>query len=97
MTWNIEDAQQHFSEILTAVEQAPQLLYQHNNLVAAVIRADLFQEFLAWQAQQQSAVHEQGSFAQSVAELRRLCLEEDYTLEVPTRGDRPNPFTDIAA
>lgn len=92
MTWNIDEAQQHFPEIITAVGQTPQLIYQHNHLVAAVIRPDLFQEFLAWQAQQKGR-----SLSHTFGELRQLCAEEGYSFEIPIRGDRANPFADFSA
>ena len=87
MTWNIDEAQQHFSEILEAAEQTPQVIHQHNHPIAAVIRSDLLQEFLTWQAQTQP-----NSLAQAFSELRQLCAEEDYTFELPSRCDRPNPL-----
>jgi hypothetical protein len=31
---------------------------------------------------------------EAVEELRRICEEEDYALEIPPRWDRPNPFPD---
>ncbi len=95
MTWNIDEAPQHFTEIIAAVSQNPQLIYHHNNLIAVVIRADLFQEFLAWQGTQTQAVNPPHSLAHAFAELRQLCAEEGYTFEIPTRQNRPNPFTDL--
>ncbi|MBW4481042.1 MAG: type II toxin-antitoxin system Phd/YefM family antitoxin [Tildeniella torsiva UHER 1998/13D] len=88
MTWNVEDAQQQFSEVINAADQEPQLIYQHNFLVAAVIKADLFHEFLAWQQHRQQHL----SLASAFTELRQICLEEDYMLEIPPRQDRPNAF-----
>lgn len=90
MDWKIEEAQHQFLEVIDAAGQTPQLIYQHNHPVAAVIRADLFQEFLAWQQQQQ-----QPSLADAFAELHQLCLEENYTFESAARRDRPNPFAEI--
>lgn len=92
MTWNIDEAQKNFPEIITAVGQTPQLIYQQNHLVAAIIRPDLFQEFLAWQAQKQSH-----SLSHAFSELRQLCIEEDYSFEIPSRSDRANPFADFSA
>jgi prevent-host-death family protein len=89
MTWNIDKAQQHFSELLDAAEQSPQVIYQHNHPIAAVIRADLLQEFLSWKAQ-----HHSQSLAQAFSELRQLCAEEIYTFELSARSDRPNPFAE---
>ena len=88
MTWNLEEAQQHFPDLITAVAQTPQLIYQQNHLVAVVIPADLFQEFLVWRQQQPSLAH-------AFSELRQLCAEEGYRFEIPDRGNRPNPFADF--
>ncbi|KKI97992.1 type II toxin-antitoxin system Phd/YefM family antitoxin [Prochlorothrix hollandica] len=89
MTWTLDDAQQHFQEIITAVRHhTPQLIYHQNHPIVAIISADLFQEFLAWQTQQAKPQ----SLSQALAELRQLCSEEDYSLEVPLRQNRPDPF-----
>ena len=46
MIWKIEEAQQQFPEIIDASGATPQLIYERDRQVVAVIRADLFQEFL---------------------------------------------------
>jgi hypothetical protein len=84
MNWKIEEAQQKFSELMTAAVSEPQLIYNHDKLVAAVVEAELFQDFLAWQQQQR-----QPSLADAFTRLRQLCAEENYTLE---RGDRSDFF-----
>lgn len=81
MSWKIGEAQQHFSEIIQAVGQEPQLIYRQNQLVAVVIEAETFQKFLHWQQQQN-----QPPLSQAFAELRQLCQEENYTLEIPNRS-----------
>lgn len=91
MSWNLEEAKQKFSELLDAVVEEPQLIYDQNQLIAAVIKADSFKEFLAWQHQ-----HQKPSLADAFAELRKICIEENYTLETPPRYDRSNPFADSA-
>jgi hypothetical protein len=50
----------------------------------------MFQEFLTWRDRQ-----EKTSLADAFRELHQLMAEEDYTLEVPSRQDRPNPFADV--
>jgi len=89
MNWKIEEAQQKFSEIMSAAVSEPQLIYNHDKLVAAVVEAELFQDFLAWQQQQRKP-----SIADAFTRLRQLCAEENYTLEIPPREDRFNPFVD---
>jgi len=86
MSWKIEEAQQKFSELIDAVTEEPQLIYDQNQLVAAVVKADVFQEFLIWQQQQKS------SLANAFAELREICAEENYQLEIPPRCDRLQQF-----
>jgi len=71
-----------------AIEE-PQLIYNQDRLVAAVVEPELFQEFLEWKHQ-----HHKLSLADSFAELHQICVEEDYTLEVPPRQDRFNPSID---
>ena len=34
------------------------------------------------------------NLAQTLAELRQICAEENYTIEVPPRQDRSNPFAE---
>jgi hypothetical protein len=34
------------------------------------------------------------TLAEAFAALRRIAEEEDYTLEIPPRQERPNPFPD---
>jgi len=89
MNWKIEEAQQKFSEVMSAAVSEPQLIYNHDKLVAAVVEAELFQDFLAWQQQQRKP-----SLVDAFSQLRQLCAEENYTLEIPPREDRFNPFVD---
>lgn len=88
MSWKIEEAKQKFSELIDAVVEEPQLIYDQNHLVAAVVKADVFQEFLVWQQRQKS------SLATAFTELREICAEENYQLEIPPRSDRLNPFAE---
>lgn len=89
MNWNVAEAKQKFSEVVRAAEEKPQWIYNRGKLVAAVVPANDLQEFLAWREQK-----EEPSIADAFKELRRICAEEGYELEVPVREDRPNPFAD---
>lgn len=88
MNWKIEQAQQNFSELMSAAVEEPQLIYNQDKLIAAVIEAETFQEFLAWQQQNKP------SLADAFVQLRQLCEDENYTLEVSPRQDRFNLFVD---
>jgi 2-succinyl-5-enolpyruvyl-6-hydroxy-3-cyclohexene-1-carboxylate synthase len=92
MNWKIYEAKQKFSELLDASVAEPQLIYDRDKLVAAVVQAEIFQEFLVWQQQ-----HRKPSLADAFAQLRQICAEENYHLEVPAREDRANSFIDNAS
>ncbi|MDZ8261753.1 type II toxin-antitoxin system prevent-host-death family antitoxin [Nostoc sp. ChiQUE01b] len=89
MNWRIAEAKQRFSELINAVTKEPQRIYNQNQLVAVVVKAEMFEEFLVWRKQ-----HEKMSLADAFKELRQIAAEEDYILEVPSRQDRPSPFAD---
>ena len=42
----------------------------------------------------EEATPERPILGEALAELRKLCAKEQYTLDVPSRSDRPNPFAD---
>lgn len=87
MTWDITEAQEKFTDLLTASHQEPQLIYNEQGLVAAVIQGDVWQQFIIWKRQQQTR-----TIADAFAELRQICQDENFTLEIPERQDRNNTF-----
>ena len=46
-----------------------------------------FEEFPDWRHQR-----EERTLGAAFEELRSICEEEDYSLEIPPRKGRPNPF-----
>jgi hypothetical protein len=89
MKWTLEEAQKQLSSIINATSLEPQLIYTKEELVAAIVDPEQFLEFLNWR--QKTA---QTSLAQVFKELQHLCTEENYSLEIPLRSDRDNPFTE---
>lgn len=89
MNWKIAEAKQRFSEVVKAAEEEPQLIFNRDRLVAAVVEPDAFQEFLNWRQET-----ERRSIADAFDEARRIFTEEGYELEIPSSEDRPNPFVD---
>jgi hypothetical protein len=98
MNWKLDEAQQKLSLVIDAIAQAltcqfasePQLIFKQDELVAAIVEPKLFQEFLVWYQQQKTP-----SLANAFTELRQLCAEEDYILDIPARqGERHNPFAE---
>jgi hypothetical protein len=85
VNWKVADAEQRLSEIIRATAEEPQFLYDSDRLVAAIINPEIFQEFLVWRERERRP-----SLGEVFSELRKLCFEERYTLEIPSRHDRPN-------
>jgi hypothetical protein len=89
MKWTLEEAEKQLPSIINATSLEPQLIYTQEELVAAIVDPELFEEFLNWR--QKTA---KTSLSQVFKELQQLCTEENYTLEIPPRSDRDNPFTE---
>ena len=89
MDWKIAEAKQKFSELVKAAESEPQWIYNRDKLVAAMVPGETLKEFLSWRH-----LKEGRTLGEAFEELRRICEEEDYTLEIPPRQERPNPFPD---
>jgi hypothetical protein len=54
-----------------------------------MVPAETLKQFLDWREQREGR-----TLAEAFEELRRICEEEDYTLEIPPRQERPNSFPD---
>ena len=90
MNWKIAQAKQRLSELLRAANEEPQLVYNRQRLVAAVVDGETFEAFRRWY---QGA--RQRSIGDAFAELRMICAEEDdWELPTSERRDRVNPFTE---
>lgn len=89
MNWKIAEAKQRFSEVVRRSADEPQLIYNRDRLVAIVVPPHSFRGYEEWRQE-----HEQRTAAEAFAELRALCEEEGYELELPERSDRPNRFAE---
>jgi hypothetical protein len=90
MYWKLDEAQQKLPEVIEAISSEPQLIFNQDKLVAAIVEPKLFQEFLAWHQQNKTS-----SLSDAFIELRQLCTEENYTLNTAApRSDRYNPFAE---
>jgi prevent-host-death family protein len=88
MSWNVGEAKQQFSEVLRRSQDEPQLVYSRKRLVAVIVSPDRFAEFERWRQARQR------SLAQSFEEIREICAEDGWALEVPAREDRPSWISD---
>jgi prevent-host-death family protein len=87
VNWKIAKAKQRFSEVIRAVEEEPQWIYNRNKLVAGVVSAEALQGFLEWKLR-----GERPTMAEALSRLHRICQEESYSLEVPPRRNRLSSF-----
>ena len=82
--WRIGTAKQRFSEVVRLSGAEPQKIYNRGRLVAAVVSpADLD---AIERLRNRPPVH---TLAESLSEIRQICAEEEYDLEIPRRSDRP--------
>ncbi len=87
MKWTITDAQNHFGKLLQEAKHAPQSIYKHDHVIAAVLDAETFEAFQAWQRAQQHAIGE------ALQDIQTICEEENYVLDTRERRNRANPLT----
>ena len=85
--WTIGEAKQQFSKVVRAASDEPQEILNRREPVAVVLAISAYEEYRQW-----LELQEGGSLAERTEELRRICREEAYELEVPARRDRLNPF-----
>jgi hypothetical protein len=81
--WKVGAAKQRFSEVLRRSEQAPQLIYRRDRLVAAVISVDNETEVPGV---------DRATIAQRFAEIRDVIRRERYRLPPAPRKMRSNDF-----
>lgn len=78
--WTIANARHNFPTLVDLAAREPQDIYRRDELVARVVPPE-------------HAPPVKPSLADAIAELQRICAEENYTIEVPPREPRPNPFS----
>lgn len=92
MTWNIAQAKQQFSEVVRLSAQEPQVIYNRERRVAAVIDADTFASFEEWCRSSRKK-----TLGAEFDGLRRIAVEENYGLpEMPRAAvARANAFATV--
>ncbi len=81
--WKVGAAKQRFSEVLRRSEEAPQLIYRRDRLVAAVIGVDDLEEVPRVS---------RPSIAERFTEVREVIRKEKYRLPSSSRKMRSNDF-----
>ena len=88
-TWGIGEAKQRFSEVVRRSGTEPQKIFNRDRLVAAVVSPDLLET-----AQNLRREESTRSLAEVFSEIREICTEENYQLEIGKRKDRKNRFAE---
>ncbi len=84
-TWGIGEAKQRFSEVVRRSGTEPQKIYNRDRLVAAVVSPDLLDSVQNLRKEQSTR-----SLAEDFSEIREICTEENYNLEIGKRQNRRN-------
>ena len=83
MIWKIAQAKKRFSEMIHKAKKEPQMIYNRNNIVAAVVSAEEYEEFKKYKNKIES-----DSLESAFSELREICTEENYEIILPERKNR---------
>ncbi len=81
--WRVNEAKQRFSEIIRRSEAEPQKIYNRERLVAAVVSPTAL-EMLDHLREQRSRC----TLAEIFSEIREICEEDGYELEIAERSNR---------
>ena len=87
--WQVGQAKQRLSEVLRRSGDEPQRIFSRDRFVAAVVSADLFEEFELWREERRRQ-----SLGRRFDEVREVCQDEGYSLETGERRDRESWITD---
>jgi hypothetical protein len=78
--WSVATARQHLPRVIASAAREPQAIYRRNELVAVVVSPAV--------AARAAPHPPEPSLEGALAELRTICVEEDYDLLVPRRRNR---------
>ena len=82
-SWKIGEAKQQFSEVVRKSGEEPQLVFNRDDLAAAVVSAEDWRAFSEWVSRS-----EVRSLGEVFDEARAILEDERYTLRTPSRRDR---------
>ena len=86
-SWKIGEAKQKLSAVVKASADQRQLLYNRDELVAAVISAEDLEKLESLEQGEAKR-----SLGEAFHELREIVREERYRWNIPKRGDRKSTF-----
>ncbi len=86
MIWRVADAKQRLSEVIRLAEKRPQVIYNRDTPVAAVVSAADLAAFIELREQSRHTLRD------AVKEMVEIARDERYELPILRRTDRPNPL-----
>lgn len=87
MKWTIAKAKNKFSELIRNAQKEPQLVYNRDKLIAAIISAEEYNEIQSIKVKEQKK-----TLLDFFNEFKDACIKEHYTLEIPKRINRKDQF-----
>jgi len=81
--WRIGEAKQRFSEVVRRSASEPQRIYNRERLVAAVVSPEFLEEIEGMRRKRSDR-----TLGEAFSEIREICAEEGYELDVGERHDR---------
>ena len=95
MHWNIAQAKQHFSDVVKQAAIEPQIIYNRNTPVAAMITAEELAEYRS--LKHAASAPAKKSLLDHFAEMRQILIDAGDLngLEIQPRVDRPNAFVEM--
>jgi prevent-host-death family protein len=86
MKWKVGQAKQQLSEVIRQSAKEPQVIYNREKPVAAVIAAEDLASYSSWREQSRKP-----TLAEFLGRAQQICAEEGYAFELSPRGpERPN-------
>ena len=97
MDWNVAQAKQRLSEVIREAAHEPQLIYNRNQPVAAVIAVEELAAYRAWKAEKAAQQAAPQTLFDAFAELRRIAAGDPDPIPEFDRfaAMRPNAFVEM--
>ncbi|ADE55682.1 type II toxin-antitoxin system Phd/YefM family antitoxin [Coraliomargarita akajimensis] len=87
--WKISEAKARLSEVVSSCVEEPQVLYNREKPVAALIDMEEYEQFLEYKKSQRKK-----TMAEWLEELDEIKKQEPGDFELPPRTSRPIPYLD---
>lgn len=87
MKWKIAGAKVNFSKLIRMSENEPQLIYNRDRMVAAVVSSEEYEEYRQFKEEKSRE-----TLGAMFSEFSSICSDESYVFETPGRDNRKSEF-----